>query len=125
MGCHLFWSTIADQDGDGLPDSIDPDIDGDGDIDIVVANGRHWPEFNQIFFNDGTGFFRKSKLLGTEATTSYMVPLADIDNDGDLDIIVANDRIKNQVFKNDGKGNFTFNGSFTSNSFTFFTSSKS
>ena len=88
------------------------DLDNDGDLDIVVANGRHWSEFNQIFFNDGTGFFRRSKLLGAEATTSYMVPLADIDNDGDLDIIVANDRIKNQVFKNDGKGNFTFSGSF-------------
>ena len=63
------------------------DIDNDGDIDIVVANGRHWSQFNQIFFNDGSGFFRRSKVLGDEANTSYMVPLADIDNDGDLDIV--------------------------------------
>ena len=88
------------------------DIDNDGDIDIVVANGRHWSQFNQIFFNDGSGFFRRSKVLGDEANTSYMVPLADIDNDGDLDIVVANDRIKNQVFINDGKGNFSLKTTF-------------
>ena len=74
------------------------DLDEDGDMDIVVANGRHWSQFNQIFLNDGKGFFRRSKLLGAEASTSYMTATADIDNDGDLDIVVANDRIKNQIF---------------------------
>ena len=33
------------------------DLDNDGDIDIVIANGRHWSQFNQIFINDGKGFF--------------------------------------------------------------------
>ena len=84
------------------------DIDSDGDLDIIVANGRHWSEQNEVFYNDGKGFFRRSKLLGIERNTTYQVPLADIDNDGDLDIIVANDRIENQVFKNDGNGNFIF-----------------
>ena len=32
------------------------DIDGDGDLDIIVANGRHWSEHNEIFYNDGKGF---------------------------------------------------------------------
>ena len=88
------------------------DIDGDGDLDIIVANGRHWSEYNEIFYNDGKGFFRRSKQLGSERNTTYQVPLADIDNDGDLDIIVANDRIENQIFKNDGKGNFIFDHYF-------------
>ena len=26
------------------------DIDNDGDVDIAVANGRHWSQFNQIFY---------------------------------------------------------------------------
>ena len=88
------------------------DLDNDGDMDIVVANGRHWAEFNQVFFNDGNGFFRRSKFLSKEATASYATPLADLDNDGDLDIVVANDRTMNQVFFNDGKGNFSFGNSF-------------
>ena len=61
------------------------DLDNDGDIDIVVANGRHWSQFNQVFYNDGKGFYRRSSLLGAEANTSYMALAADIDNDGDLD----------------------------------------
>ena len=88
------------------------DIDNDGDVDIAVANGRHWSQFNQIFYNDGSGFFRRSKLIGFEANTSYLANLVDVDNDKDLDIVVANDRIKNQIFKNDGKGNFTFDAFF-------------
>ena len=88
------------------------DLDDDGDIDIVVANGRHWSQFNKIFLNDGKGFFRRSKLLGDEANTSYMAITADIDNDGDLDILVANDRIKNQIFINNSKGEFSFKNYF-------------
>lgn len=40
------------------------DIDGDGDIDILVANGRHWPGQNRIFINDGRGIFTVEKDLG-------------------------------------------------------------
>ena len=88
------------------------DLDQDGDLDLVVANGRHWAEQNLIYFNDSKGFFRRSKSLGGESNTSYQVPVVDIDNDGDLDILVANDRILNQVFKNDGNGNLVFSQYF-------------
>ena len=32
------------------------DIDNDGDIDIIIANGRHWPGQNKILFNKYTRF---------------------------------------------------------------------
>ena len=31
------------------------DIDKDGDLDALIANGRHWAQQNYIYFNDGDG----------------------------------------------------------------------
>ncbi len=47
------------------------DIDGDGDIDIVAANGRHWPDQNEIFINNGYGKITVSRPLDDIAETSY------------------------------------------------------
>ena len=33
------------------------DVDGDGDLDVLVANGRHWPQVNEVFLNNGRGRF--------------------------------------------------------------------
>ncbi|MEQ8714114.1 MAG: VCBS repeat-containing protein [Cyclobacteriaceae bacterium] len=83
------------------------DIDGDGDIDAVVANGRHWPEANQIFFNE-KGKFSSYSVLGSIHSTSYAAELADMDNDGDLDIIEVNDTAPHRLYLNNGKGQFSF-----------------
>ena len=91
------------------------DIDNDGDMDVVIANGRHWPGQNRIFFNNGRGKFSVSKALGTESSTSYSTELADFDNDGDLDIAVGNDMAPNSLFINDGNGNFTEASNFGQN----------
>ena len=37
------------------------DVNGDGTPDAVIANGRHWPQINQIFFNQ-KGFFVVNKV---------------------------------------------------------------
>lgn len=93
--------------------SIDAgDIDNDGDIDLVVANGRHWPGQNRIFLNNGDGLFTISKALGNQRDTSYSTELADFDNDGDLDVAVGNDRAPNRIYFNDGNGNFSTGASF-------------
>ncbi len=88
------------------------DIDGDGDRDIVVANGRHWPGQNRIFLNNGAGGFTVERPLGTDAATSYAAALADLDYDGDLDVAVGNDRAPNLVYWNDGGGHFTSGPTF-------------
>ena len=51
------------------------DIDGDGDTDLVLANGRHWPGQNRIFLNNGRGIFTVSYNLGSEESTSYAAGL--------------------------------------------------
>jgi len=88
------------------------DVDNDGDIDVVVANGRHWPQQNLVFFNSGEGKFTVSQPLHIQSETSYATELADFDRDGDLDVAVGNDNAPNTILWNDGKGNFSFGGSF-------------
>ncbi|MEM9723741.1 MAG: FG-GAP-like repeat-containing protein, partial [Bacteroidota bacterium] len=88
------------------------DIDGDGDKDIVVANGRHWPGQNRIFINNGSGIFTVERGLGNLRSTTYATELADLDGDGDLDIAVGNDRAPNNIFLNDGTGIFSIGTPF-------------
>ena len=88
------------------------DIDNDGDEDIIIANGRHWPGQNKILFNNGKGGFTVERDLGLERLTSYAAELSDFDGDGDLDIAVGNDKAPNYIFINDGNGNFIKSNTF-------------
>jgi hypothetical protein len=67
------------------------DIDGDGDLDLLVSAIRGGVS---CFLNDGQGHFtnvtRESGLASTSAAMS--MALADIDGDGDLDLYVSNYR---------------------------------
>ena len=88
------------------------DVDGDGDLDAIVANGRHWPQQNYLFLNQGRGKFSVMRPLENERATSYACELADLDGDGDLDLAVGNDMALGQILLNDGAGNFELKGSF-------------
>lgn len=86
-------------------------IDGDADLDLFVANETD----NKLFVNDGNGFFTDetaARLPGGDGETRE-ADAADIDNDGDFDIVVANvdfnsgRPIQNQLLVNDGSGVFT------------------
>lgn len=83
------------------------DVNKDAKIDAVVANGRHWPETNYIFYNSGRGF-NSVRPLDDLSSTSYAAELVDLDNDGDLDILEVNDNAPHKIYLNDGAGIFTF-----------------
>ena len=90
------------------------DLDGDGDLDIIFANGGNFstpgvPQAQVVYINDGTGVFTDESV----ARLNFFglcrgVELGDIDNDGDLDVIFAQDfnRLPG-LFVNDGNGFFT------------------
>lgn len=89
------------------------DLDGDGDLDIVLAKGRHTPLHNRVLLNNGLGEFPVARDLGATADRSYSTSLADLDGDADLDVVVSNDRPDPKaVYVNDGGGNFTRGGSW-------------
>ncbi len=90
------------------------DVDRDGDLDIVLAKGRHWPLQDMVLRNDGLGNFASAPLRGQPDRT-YSAALADLDGDGDLDIVSSNDRPDDKlVYLNDGTGHFRVASTFGS-----------
>lgn len=89
------------------------DLDGDGDLDLVLGNGRHDPEVNVVYSNDGRGNFYGRRALDEEPDRTYRVALGDVDRDGDLDVAVANDIGEaGKLLFNDGKGQFRVGARF-------------
>jgi hypothetical protein len=96
------------------------DLDGDGDLDAFIANGdpqRVRNEPNQVWLNDGQGFFNSNgQNLGN--ALSQAVVLGDMDRDGDLDAFIANggpeilDGQPDEVWLNNGNGIFSNSGQY-------------
>lgn len=83
------------------------DLNGDGNLDIVLVKGRHWPLKSRVLLGDGRGHFAKGYDLGDKPHRSYSGRLADVDRDGDLDVVLSNDAPDPKlVYLNDGKGRF-------------------
>jgi hypothetical protein len=94
---NFFESPDFDDDPWNTPDASSAvirtgDVDSDGDLDLFVARGSPAQE-DVLLLNDGTGIF-------TDVSATHIVPqrvdntqdatFADIDSDGDLDILLAN-----------------------------------
>ncbi len=84
------------------------DIDNDGYIDLYVSvlNGK-----NTIYKNsNGTHFIDYSNISGgigeiTDRTNAAI--FADVDNDGDVDVFIANEFSTNRLYLNNGVGIFS------------------
>ena len=91
--------------------AIDTDFDGDGDVDVIAAN-RTGPV--NIMRNDGAGKFRlvAPESIGIEHRAEDGVSAGDLDNDGDLDLVLAGDDY-GHVYMNRGDGTFVYRQSFS------------
>lgn len=110
------------------------DIDRDGDLDLYVANylkysltdnpfcGFRRPGYrmycsptmfdgspDRLFRNNGNGTFTdvsKAAGIANPAGKGLGVAFCDVDGDGNTDIYVANDQVRNFLYRNDGRGVF-------------------
>jgi len=110
------------------------DYDGDGRLDLVVVRYLDWdfskniwcgtenvkqrgychpnafqPATHLLYHNEGNGTFRdvsRSSGIGTHPGMGLGVAINDSDGDGRPDILVANDSVAQQLFRNNGDGTF-------------------
>ncbi|MCB9914024.1 MAG: CRTAC1 family protein [Planctomycetes bacterium] len=89
------------------------DYDGDGDLDLYCVQagdckaGEVVTEGNVLYRNDGGHFTDVTAEAGVGDTGyGHGVAVGDYDNDGDLDLYVAN-LYANVLYRNDGDGTFT------------------
>jgi hypothetical protein len=102
------YSRVADKDGVYQPVSWGAnfaDFDHDGDLDLFVANGclNPYVEPNpDYYFENEAGYFHnksEEKKLADQGVSRGSV-VFDFDNDGDLDLLVVNQKPINNYFPN-------------------------
>ena len=102
-------------------DAVFFDADNDGDEDLYVVSGGY--NYNQgdkelqdrLYINNNGKFVKSIQSLPVDGLSGSCVRVADIDNDGDLDLFVGSRVVparypespESFILINDGKGNFT------------------
>ncbi|RMD91267.1 MAG: hypothetical protein D6813_07955, partial [Calditrichaeota bacterium] len=106
-------SPAVDGEGGRSAGSSWADVDNDGDVDLFVVN---YPNTipNSLYLNNGDGTFNKmtSSALVTDLGSSYGASWGDYNNDGLVDVFVANTTFfnlgePNFLYQNNGGGSFT------------------
>lgn len=126
------WSTGAsfiDYDNDGKLDLFvcnyvqwSPEIDRAANFELPKIGRAYGPPrnftgtFPRLYHNDGHGHFSdvsvqagiqiKNAATGLPTAKSLSVKPVDVDNDGWMDLIVANDTVQNFLFHNEHNGTF-------------------
>jgi len=86
------------------------DIDGDGDVDLLVSNSDDVLAFNfvTVWRNNGTGTLTGPFNYQTQGIDPGALLAEDLDGDGDLDVVTPNvTGATLSILHNDGSGNLT------------------
>lgn len=112
----IDYTTDPTSDMSGNYGSVWIDFDNDGDLDLYIAKCRQGVNnpndprrWNRLFVNDGNGNYTDMAAdYGIQVRfQSWTADFGDIDNDGDLDLVITNHDATIQLFENDGTGHFT------------------
>ena len=95
-------------------DAFPADMDGDGDIDVLAAKpGSPFGGGSIVLYrNNGNGSFTElnNKFPGSSAALVSNVVGSDLDNDGDIDVVVGSAGFSSggvRVYRNNGNLSFT------------------
>lgn len=112
----IDYTTNPSSDMSGNYGSVWTDFDNDGDLDLYIAKCRQGVNnssdprrWNRLFVNNGNNQFSdQAAQYGVQVRNqSWTADFGDIDNDGDLDLVITNHDSNIQLFENDGTGNYT------------------
>jgi hypothetical protein len=81
------------------------DLDDDNDLDLAVTNSNYYDSRVSILMNNGDGTFATAVNYGV-GYSPKSVYCADLDDDTDLDLAVANSAGNVSILKNNGDGTF-------------------
>ncbi len=95
--------------GDGHYEQEMGDFDGDGDVDIYGLNWAASFGFTDVTMkNTGAGTFNTLTNLTNSDSDDNEGDFFDYDNDGDIDLFVANFAGQERVYRNNGTGAMTY-----------------
>ena len=87
------------------------DLDGDGDRDLIMTGKNDSGKYSAMYLNNGAGVFSEVAGISFENFGGDALGLIDVENDNDLDVVIAgvdnNDVVSTRLYVNDGDGNFT------------------
>ena len=104
---HFDPQQVISRSADGPTSVYAADVDGDGDVDVLSASDNDdkiaWYENL-----DGEGMFGPQRVISRRADRPQSVVAADLDGDGDFDVVSASSKDRKVAwYENlDGAGNF-------------------
>ncbi len=85
------------------------DMNNDGKSDIITLVDNSTTDSVKIYLGNGSGGFSRFSAVMTGALTSGAIAIADLENDGDLDVVISTYNSSSDIkfFTNDGSGVLT------------------